>query len=151
MSLVDTFEDALLKLIFQNIALVNVGDAGGLLPSAAPGNIYVALHTADAGEAAASQSISEMSYTGYDRKPAVRSASGWTVAASAPTYTADNAAAIQMGENTGTSQTATDFSLGFATGVGSATAIYMKGAAALVVAPNVNPEFAIGALDVTLA
>jgi len=147
MSLVNTFESNLLKLIFQNIGLADVGDATGLLPAGAAGNIYVALHTADPGEAAANQAVNEMSYTGYGRKAAVRSASGWTVSGTAPTV-ADNAAAIQMGENTGSSQTSTDFSLGFA--ISGSTTIYMKGAAALVVVVAVNPEFAIGALDVSL-
>ena len=147
MSLVDSFESDLLKLIFQNIALTDVGDAAGLLASAAPGNIYVALHTADPLDAMANQSVSEMTYTGYARQAAVRSAAGWAVTV-ATTNVADNAAAIQMGENTGASQTATDFSLGFA--VSGATTAYMKGTADLVVGANVNPEFAIGALDVSL-
>ena len=147
MSLVNTFESNLLKLLFQNIGLANVGDATGLVPSTGAGNIYVSLHTADPGEAAANQGVSEMTYTGYARQAAVRSASGWTVSGTAPTV-ADNAAAIQMGENTGSSQTATDFGLGYA--VSGATAIYMKGTADLVVGVAVNPEFAIGALDVQL-
>lgn len=144
MSLINSFETDLLELIFQNTALANVGDASGLQPSAAPGNIYVSLHTADPGEAAADQSVSEMTYTGYARRTAVRSASGWTVT----NNVADNAAAIQMGENTSGSQTSTNFGLGFA--VSGATTLYMVGTASLVVSVGVNPEFAIGALDVSL-
>jgi hypothetical protein len=122
--------------------LVVVGRGAG-----AAGDIFVSLHTADPGEAAADQSVSEMTYTGYARQSAVRSASGWAVAGIAPTI-ADNVLAIQMGENTGSSETSTDFGLGFA--VSGATTLYMTGAAALVVAVGVNPEFAIGALDVQL-
>lgn len=147
MSLVDSFESNLLKLLFQNIALASVGDVAGVLPSAAPGNIYVALHTADPLDAMANQGVSEMTYTGYARQAAVRSAAGWAVTVST-TNVADNAALIQMGLNTSTSETATDFSLGFA--VSGATVVYMIGTADLVVSNNVNPEFAIGALDVSL-
>lgn len=147
MSLINTFEDALLKLIFQNIAVADVGNAAGLQPAGAVGNIYVSLHTADPGEAAADQSVSECTYTGYARQTAIRSAAGWAVAGTAPTV-ADNAAAIQMGENSGASQTSTDFGLGFA--VSGTTTLYMIGAAALVISTGVNPEFAIGALDVQL-
>jgi hypothetical protein len=144
MSLVNSFETSLLGHIFQNLALPNVGDATGLPASAGAGNIYVSLHTADPGEAAANQGVSEMTYTGYGRKTGVRSSSGWTVSGN----TVDNAALISMGENTGSSQTSTHFGLGFAsTGT---TALYMTGTAALVVGANVNPQFAIGALDVSL-
>jgi len=144
MSLINSFETSLLNLIFVNLDLADVGDAAGLQNSAAAGNIYVSLHTADPGEAAADQSASEMTYTGYARRAAVRSAGGWTVTGNV----ADNAAAIQMGENTGSPQTSTDFGLGFA--VSGATTLYMVGTADLVVSVGVDPEFAIGALDVSL-
>lgn len=144
MSLVNTFETDLLELIFQNIALTNVGDAGGLQPSSGAGNIYVSLHSADPGEAAANQSVNELSYTGYARQAAVRSASGWTVTGD----TVDNAAEINMGENTSALQTSTNYGLGFA--VSGATTIYIVGTASLAVSVGVNPQFAIGALDVQL-
>jgi len=147
MSLINTFEASLLKLIFQNIGLADVGDATGLVPSTGAGNIYVSLHTVDPGDAAAAQDDDEATYTGYARQTAVRSASGWTVAGTAPTV-CDNAAEINMGENTGSSQTVTDFGLGFA--VSGTTTMYMKGTADLVVGVAVNPQFAIGALDVSL-
>ena len=65
MSLINSFEDALLSLIFNNDALANLGSAAGLQPSTGPGDIYVSLHSADPGEAAADQSVSELGYTSY--------------------------------------------------------------------------------------
>jgi len=144
MSLVNSFETDLLEYMFNNTVLANFGDAAGIPATVGAGSMFISLHTADPGEAAANQSVSEMTYTGYGRSAAPRSAGGWTVAGNI----ADNAAVEQLGENTGTSQTSTDCGLGFATS--GATALFMIGAAALVVSTGVNPEFAIGALDASL-
>ena len=51
MSKSNTFENDLLLLIFNNTDIANIGDAGGLQNSAAAGDLYVALHTGDPGEA----------------------------------------------------------------------------------------------------
>lgn len=66
MSKSNTFENDLLKLIFQNTAIANIGDAGGLLPSAAPGSLYMTLHTADPGEAGTAVT-NECAYPNYAR------------------------------------------------------------------------------------
>lgn len=87
MSKSDQWESDLLKLLFQNIAVTKVGDAAGLQPSAAPGNMYISLHTADPGETGL-QTTSETAYTGYARIGVVRSAAGWTVSGTAPTQVA---------------------------------------------------------------
>ena len=44
-------EQALLDLLFLNTDWANVGDAAGLQNSATAGSFYIALHTADPGEA----------------------------------------------------------------------------------------------------
>lgn len=67
-----------LKLLFQNLAWANVGDAGGLQPSATAGNLYVSLHTDDPG-AGGDQTTNECAYTSYARVAVARSAAGWTV------------------------------------------------------------------------
>lgn len=77
MSKSDAFEAALLDLIFMNTDIANIGDAAGLQNSAAAGSLYVALHTADPGEAG-SQTTSEISYTGYARVGVARSGAGWS-------------------------------------------------------------------------
>ena len=51
MSASNAFETALLNNILKNAAIANVGDATGLPGSATAGILYVALHTADPGEA----------------------------------------------------------------------------------------------------
>jgi hypothetical protein len=144
MSLNSAFESALLSHIFQNAALAYVGDVAGLPATSAAGSVFVSLHSADPGKAAASQAVNELTYTGYGRKPGARSAGGWTVSGG----NLSNAAVITMGKNTGASQTSTHFGLGFATS--GATTLYLVGTAALVIGTNVNPSFAIGELDVDI-
>jgi hypothetical protein len=144
MSLNSAFESALLSHIFQNAALADIGNAAGLPAASAAGSVFVSLHSADPGKAAASQAVNELTYTGYGRKPGARSAGGWTVSGG----NLSNAAVITMGKNTGASQTSTHFGLGFATS--GATTLYLVGTAALVIGTNVNPSFAIGELDVDI-
>jgi hypothetical protein len=72
------FETDLLSLIFNNTSIANIGDAGGLLQSAAAGSLYWSLHTADPGEAGTAVT-NETAYTGYARVAAARSGAGFTV------------------------------------------------------------------------
>lgn len=137
----------LLKLYFQNIATAGIGDAGGLLPSAVAGSVFVALHTANPG-AGGTQDASEATYTGYARQGVVRSAGGWTVSGS-PAQVA-NAAAVNFPACTAGTDLLTHFSIGDA--VSGATKVRYVGAFAVpVVVSTVNtpPSFAIGALVVT--
>jgi hypothetical protein len=82
MSKADVFENDYMKLIFNNVAIANIGDASGLQPSAAAGSLYFSLHTADPGETG-TQTTSETAYTGYVRQAVARSSGGFTVAANA--------------------------------------------------------------------
>ena len=72
------FLQNVLKLYFQNVDHASIGDAAGLQNSAADGNIYVSLHTAD--PAGGNQTTSEATYTGYARVAVARTAVAWTVA-----------------------------------------------------------------------
>lgn len=72
MSKSNYYENALLQAIFHNIAI-----AGITLPAAAT-HLYVALHTADPGEAG-KQDASEAAYTGYARLAVLRDVTGWTI------------------------------------------------------------------------
>lgn len=74
MSKSDSWENALLLLLFNNTNAANIGDATGLRGSTTVGSLYFSLHTADPGDAG-TQSTSEVSYTGYARV-AVNRASG---------------------------------------------------------------------------
>jgi len=78
MSKSNVFENDFLKLVFNNVAIAGVGDAGGLLASAAPGSLYVSLHSADPGEAG-DQSTNEITYGAYARVAVARVAGAWTI------------------------------------------------------------------------
>lgn len=75
----DTFQNSLLALIFNNTAFTGIGDAGGLLGSAAAGSLYVSLHTSDPG-AGGNQTSNECAYTSYARVAVARTAGGWAIA-----------------------------------------------------------------------
>ena len=87
MSKSNAFETALLNHIFANQDIAGLGDAGGLLASVADGNLYIALHTADPGEAG-NASTNETGYTGYARK-AVSRTDGFSVSGDTVNYAAD--------------------------------------------------------------
>lgn len=75
MSKGNTFENDLLKLIFNATAIGNIADNAGTSPLT---NLYVSLHTADPGEAG-DQTTSEAAYTSYARVAVARTSGGWTV------------------------------------------------------------------------
>lgn len=139
-------ETALLELIFKNTNWANVGDATGLRGASTAGSLYVALHTADPGEAG-DQTTSEATYTGYARVAVVRSGSGWSVSGN----TVSNAAAVLFGQCTAGSSTVTYFSVGVASS--GASQILVSGALgaslAVISSPAVTPNFAIGDLTAT--
>lgn len=141
MSKGNTFENDLLKLIFQAVAIANIADNAAGSPLT---NLFVSLHTADPGEAG-DQTTSEATYTGYGRVAVVRNSSGWAVS----TNDADNVAAITFPACTGGSNTITHFAVGTLTS-GAGKLLY-SGAltASLAVSNGITPEFAIGALDCT--
>ena len=142
MSKGNTFENELLLLVFNNTAIALIGDASGLQPSATAGSLYVALHTADPGEAG-NQTTNEAAYTSYARVAVARSGAGWTVTGNAVT----NAALVQFPQCTGSSETETHFSIGTApSGTGK---ILYRGAlsASLAVSSGIQPQFGAGDLD----
>ena len=144
----NALENSLLLLIFNNTNFANVGDATGLRGSTTAGSLFIALHTADPGEAG-DQTTSEATYTGYARVAVARSGAGFTVSGTAPTQAA-NAAAVTFGACTAGSNTLTHFSVGLATS--GASVIVASGAltASLIVNPGITPSYAIGTLVVTL-
>lgn len=75
MSKGNTFENDLLKMIFQAKAIANLCDNAGSSPLT---NLYVSLHTADPDETG-SQSTSETTHAPYARVAVARTSSGWTV------------------------------------------------------------------------
>jgi len=75
MSKGNTFENDILKLIFQATAIADLADNDATSPAT---TLTVALHTADPGEAG-DQTTSETAYTGYARQTVARTSGGWTV------------------------------------------------------------------------
>ena len=142
----DLFEDDLLDLIFTNVDAPNVGDAAGLQNSATAGSLYISLHTATLADTHTAQTQDEAAYTSYARVAVARSVAGWTVAAG----TVDNDAAITFPKATGGSETETDFGIGSdASGAGNLQ-IYGALTASLAVSNNITPEYAAGALDISV-
>jgi hypothetical protein len=138
MSKSDAFEQALLDLIFMNTTIPNFGDATGLRGSTAAGQLFLALHTADPGEAGGPQTTNEISYTGYARvgRNRVSGAGGFTRTGSSVSPTEN----VDFGACTAGSGTATHFSIGIAsTGAGM---ILYKGAITptIAVAVGVTPR-----------
>ena len=145
MSMSNAAEAALLDLIFLNTDWANVGDAGGLQNSATAGSLYIALHTADPGEAG-DQTTNEISYTGYGRVAVARSGSGWSRSGS----TVSNVATVQFGECTAGSGTATHFSIGtLSSGAGQ---IILSGAltASRAISAGITPLFNATTLTATV-
>lgn len=145
MSMSNSAENGLLELIFKNTDFANIGDAAGLQNSATAGSLYISLHTADPGEAG-SQTTSETTYGAYARVAVARSGSGWNVV----TNNADNVAAITFAECTSGTPTITYFGVG--TDASGAGTLLFSGVltTSLAVSVGITPQFAIGALDVTL-
>lgn len=142
MSMSNAAEAAFLDLLFLNVDWAGIGDAGGLQNSAAAGNFYIALHTADPGEAG-DQTTSEIAYTSYARVAVARSGAGFSRSGS----TISNVALVQFPQCTGGSGTATHFSIGSSSS--GAGQILASGAlsASLAVSNGIQPQFAAGALQ----
>ena len=130
MSKSNTLENQIVALLFNATALPwsNV-------------NLFVALHTADPGEAG-DQTTSEATYTGYARVAVSRDGAGWTVSGNQ----ASNTAEITFPECTGGSNTITHVSVGLVTS--GASQILYKGAltASIAVSNLITPRFPAGTL-----
>lgn len=147
MSASNDFEFDILKLIFNNTTIANIGDATGVVGSTGVGSLFVALHTADPGEAG-TQSTSEATYTGYARVAVARTSGAFTVTGTAPTQVA-NVATVTFGLCSAGSNTITHFSIGYQTS--GATKMVVSGAlaASLAVSVGITPSFAASALVAT--
>lgn len=75
----DTFQNAILALLFNNTTFAGVGDVTGIVGSGAAGSLYISLHTSDPG-AAGDQTTNESGYTSYARVAVARTSGGWTIA-----------------------------------------------------------------------
>lgn len=145
MSKSNDWENGLLLLLFNNTACTLIGDASGLQPSGTAGSLYISLHTADPGEAG-SQNTSETSYTNYARQAVARSGSGWTVSGN----TVSNAALVQFPTCGASGATLTYFGVGCSSGTGAGKLLYSgQLSSPLTVSSGIQPQFAVGELDIT--
>lgn len=129
MSKSDSWENALLLLLFNNTNAANIGDATGLRGSTTAGSLYFSLHTADPGEAG-DQTTNETNYTSYARQAVARSGAGFTVTANS----VSPASAVTFPAGTGGSGTATHFGIGTA----------LSGAGVLLYSGTVTPNIVLG-------
>ena len=144
MSMSNTGETALLNLLFKNQAWANIGDASGLQPSAAAGNFYVRLHSADPDETGTGDT-SEIAYTGHAPVAVARGA-GFNVSGAV----VSNAGTVQFGECTAGTATVTHFSV--CAGSGAGAVIVYRGAlgATRNISAGITPLFNAGALSGTI-
>ncbi len=117
---------------------------GTALPWAANTDLWLALHTADPGEAG-SAVTSESAYTSYARV-AVDRATGWSLSGA----TVENAALVQFPISTGGSSTVTHVSI--VTTASGAGTIIVSGAlnASQTIVTGNQPQFSAGDLVFTL-
>lgn len=144
MSKNNTFETELLQLIFNNVDIADIGDAGGLQNSATAGSLYLALHTGDPGEAGTA-TTNEATYGSYARVAVARTVGGWTVSGS----TASNTALVQWPECTSGSETITHLSV--TTASSGASKILYTGAltASRAISTGIQPQAAATSIQIT--
>lgn len=126
MSKGNTFENDILRLIFNGVTIPGLADDTVTSPLTV---LYVSLHTADPGEGG-SQTTSEVNYTGYARVAVARTPAGWTVTGNSVSPTAN----IDFPTGTGGTGTATFAAIG--TDLNGAGKILYKGA--------ISPSIALG-------
>lgn len=144
MSKTNTFQNDFLLLLFNNVAIAGIGDAGGILGSAVDGSLYGSLHTANPGEKG-DQESNEAAYTSYVRIAIARTVGGWTVVGSQ----ASNAALAQWAAATGGDEVEKYWGIGTAaTGAGKLLASG-KFKFPLPVVSGIEPTAAIGTLKWT--
>lgn len=136
-----TFDNDLMKLIFQATAIANIADNAASSPLT---NLYVSLHTANPG-VGGSQTTSEAAYTGYARVAVARTSGGWTVSAA----NVVNAGAVTFGACTAGSETETHVAVGTASS-GTGKILYTGPlTASLAVSAGITPSFAASQLSIT--
>jgi hypothetical protein len=134
MSKSDAFENALLLLLFNATAFTGIAQN-----HATPSDLYMALHTADPGEAG-TLATSEISYTGYARKQLARNGTNFTVVGDTVSLAANQDFPASTG---GTGGTVTHWSIGTSAGV-----MLYRGAVSptIAVSSGVTPRLNAGTL-----
>lgn len=142
MSIGNTFENDLMKLIFNATAIANIADNAASSPLT---NLYVSLHTSDPGEAG-DQTTNETAYTNYTRTAVARTSGGWTIT----NHQAKNTAAVSFPTCGASGATIQYAAVGTASS--STGKLLFSGALSsnLAVSSGITPSFAIDALVISL-
>lgn len=136
MSKSDTFENDIVKLIFNATPIANLADNAATSPLT---QLFFSLHTADPGETG-TMATNEISYTSYARLGVNRNSGAFTVTGNAAAL----AAAVSFPACTGGTATATHFAIGVASS--GAVKVLYKGALSptIAVSTGVTPQIAAG-------
>lgn len=140
----DYFENAVLNLLFCNQNIANLGDATGVRGSATAGSLWIALFTTAPTDSSAGV---ETTYTNYARAAVARTTGAWTLSGTNPT-TVSNAAEVVFPTCGATGATIVAFGIMNAATGGNLLAY---GSLSYTASNGNTPEFAAGALTVTLA
>ena len=132
MSAGNTFENDVMKLIFNATAIANIADNAASSPLT---NLYVALHTASPGETG-DQTTTEAAYTSYARTAVARTTGGWTVTNNSVSPVAN----IDFVAATGGSETETDFSVGTLATTAGKVLVYGSISPTIAVSNGVTPR-----------
>jgi hypothetical protein len=131
-----TFDNDLLKLIFNGTAIANIADNTATSPLT---NLYISLHTGTV-SAGSSQTTSEAAYTSYGRVAVPRTTGGFTVNGA----TVNPVSTISFPTATAGSETETYFAIGTAsTGTGKIL-YYGTISPSITVSNGVTPQLATG-------
>lgn len=131
-----TFNNDLLKLIFNATAIANIADNTATSPLT---NLYLSLHTATPA-VGGSQTTNEAAYTSYARVAVARTSSGFTVSGSSVTLTA----LTSFPAATGGTETETYFAVGTASS-GTGKVLYFGAISpTIAVTSGVTPQLTTG-------
>ena len=138
------FENGILRLLFNNVNLANVGDNTGLQGSGTAGEFYVSLHTADPTNEG-NQASHEANYTGYARASVPRTTAGFTVVSN----TVSNANLISFPTCTAGNNTITHVGVGYSQTGNGTLQFFASLTSTLAVSQNITPGFTANSLVFT--
>ena len=142
MSATNNFENEIMKHLFTNDDLPNIGDATGLVGSTTAGSYYLSLYSDDPGESGAG---TELSYDGYARVEIPRTGTSITISGADAT----NATILNFGQNVGvSSQTANNWAI-FTASTSGDMIFYGDVTIPLAVDVGVVPSVPVGSLAIT--
>lgn len=135
-----TFDNDLLKLIFNATAIANIADNASASPLT---SLYLSLHTADP-TSSGNQTSNETAYTNYARVAVTRNSGGWTVSSNQ----VQNTALVQFPQCGASGATITHVAIGTASS-GTGKILYVGALnSSLAVSNLIQPQFSATSLTV---